>query len=180
MWITLTGFMGSGKSSVARHLGTELGLPVVDLDACIAAQAGLSIAEIFAEQGEAAFRRLELEQLRRLDVDEDLILDPGGGLVETLEAAEVLRRRGPVFWLDVRWDQVRSRLRGLEADRRPLVARLGWPGVEELYRRRLVRYARSADFRLGSVEAGPEDTARQVRLKLNAWQALRTAEGGVR
>lgn len=177
MWITLTGFMGSGKSSVARHLGAELGWPVIDLDAYIVARTGRSIGEIFADRGEPEFRRLELESLGELDAGADLLLDPGGGLIETPAAGPLLRKRGPVFWLDVRWDQVRSRLRGVEAEKRPLVGQLGWEGLEERYRKRLVLYARSADFRLASLETGPEETARKVRLKLHAWHALRAGNG---
>ncbi len=169
MWITLTGFMGSGKSSVARQLGADLGLPVVDLDAHIARQAGCSIAEIFAVEGEAEFRRRECAALEALDPRQELILDPGGGVIESGRARTSIVR-GVVFWLDVRWDQVRSRLRGPEANRRPLVARLGWERLEALYHRRQRLYAQVADFRIASQDAGPSETARRVSLRLRSWQ----------
>ena len=64
MIISLTGFMGCGKSSTGRALAARLGAHFVDLDEVIVARAGRSIPEIFREGGEAAFRQLELETLR--------------------------------------------------------------------------------------------------------------------
>jgi len=66
MVIALTGFMGCGKSSVGRELSTLLGIPLVDLDKYIVDKAGQSIADIFAQKGEAYFRNIESEALKEL------------------------------------------------------------------------------------------------------------------
>ena len=66
MVIALTGFMGCGKSSVGRELSTLLGIPLIDLDQYIVKKAGRSIPDIFAQDGETAFRNLESEALKEL------------------------------------------------------------------------------------------------------------------
>ncbi|MBO4757311.1 MAG: shikimate kinase [Bacteroidales bacterium] len=77
MVIALTGFMGCGKSSVGRELSVLLRMPLVDLDKYIVDKAGKSIADIFAEQGEKAFRDLESKALA------ELLMGPGSSSSET-------------------------------------------------------------------------------------------------
>lgn len=71
--------MGSGKSWTGRLLAARLGLPFLDLDDVIEQTAGKSISDIFAEDGEAAFRRLETEALRATATEPALIISTGGG-----------------------------------------------------------------------------------------------------
>jgi len=77
MIVALTGFMGCGKSSVGKELSVLLGMPLVDLDKYIVDKTGRSIADIFSEQGEKAFRDLESEALA------ELLLGPGSSPSET-------------------------------------------------------------------------------------------------
>ncbi|MGH9689361.1 MAG: shikimate kinase, partial [Candidatus Acidiferrales bacterium] len=84
--VCLTGFMGSGKSTTARQLASQLGWMNVDLDRRITEAANQSIPEIFAKKGESEFRRLEHEQLARLiaESSEDQkprVVSLGGGTV---------------------------------------------------------------------------------------------------
>lgn len=88
--IVLTGFMGAGKSTVGMLLAQRLGWQFVDADAVIEARAGMTIAEIFAQQGEAAFRVLEAETIRELSQAEKLVLSLGGGAVETQATRDLL------------------------------------------------------------------------------------------
>src|SRR6185295_5804500 len=64
--VFLTGFMGSGKTTVGRALGAALGWPFVDLDAEVEAGAAMTVREVFARRGEPAFRKLEHEALRQV------------------------------------------------------------------------------------------------------------------
>jgi len=105
MWTSLIGFMASGKTTVARALQAATNRPVAHLDAAVAAAAGRSVAAIFAEEGEAAFRARELAALAQLDPGRRLVVDTGGGLVETPAAADLLRERGVVIWLDAPWQR---------------------------------------------------------------------------
>jgi shikimate kinase len=79
--IALVGFMGTGKSSVGRLAAELLQFEFVDTDDLIEAQCGMSIEEIFKNQGEAAFRRLEQEAVRNLATRQKTVIATGGGLV---------------------------------------------------------------------------------------------------
>src|SRR3954471_2851015 len=92
--ILLSGFMGAGKSTVGRRLAELAGVPFVDLDEAITARAGKSIAAIFAESGEAAFRALEAEELgRALEAQGPQVLALGGGaLLDPVRRRAILER----------------------------------------------------------------------------------------
>lgn len=158
MWLSLIGFMASGKSTVARELAERALLEVRDLDTEIEAAAGARAPEIFAGEGEAGFRRRELAALEALPGDEDLVVACGGGVIETPAARELLRARGVVVWLDAPWEQLRRRLEASGPDDRPLLAS-GWEAVEARLRRRLPLYAATAHVRLRSDLAVPRELA---------------------
>lgn len=124
--IVLVGLPGAGKSTLGRRaqdLLAEAGRTweFVDLDAEIERRVGRSIPEIFARQGEAAFRKLEralsLEWIERPDV----ILAPGGGWIELGELVEQFRVRSLFVYLQVRPEVAAARL-GLAGGDRPLLA----------------------------------------------------------
>ena len=90
---------GCGKTSVAAELAHLTGKEVVDADAEIVAQAGMSIPDIFAQSGEAAFRRLETQVLEQLGKRSGIILSTGGGCVTRQENYPFLHQNGQIFWL---------------------------------------------------------------------------------
>ena len=92
--IVLTGFMGSGKSTVGPLLAERLGWKFVDADDVIAAEAGCTIPEIFRREGEAAFRERERATIERLVEGGGLVLALGGGAIETGCDAGVADKRG--------------------------------------------------------------------------------------
>jgi shikimate kinase len=97
--IILIGFMGSGKSTIGRRLSRTFGYPLVDTDQLIVDQEGRSIPEIFAEQGEEAFRDLETGVLRSLSRHSGHIIATGGGIIGRPENRALLRKLGYVVWL---------------------------------------------------------------------------------
>ncbi|HHX77297.1 MAG TPA: shikimate kinase [Firmicutes bacterium] len=97
--IILTGFMGTGKTTVGRLLAEKLKLPFVDVDAAIEAREGTSINDIFAQKGEAYFRRLETEVLREILAQDGQVIAAGGGILLKEENREMLRRRGKLVCL---------------------------------------------------------------------------------
>lgn len=112
--------MGAGKSAVARALGEKLKTTVADLDARIAERSGCSVAEVFARDGESAFREREHEALEQATLDGSGVIACGGGIV-LLEANRTLLAQGcRTVWLDV---EVKEATRRVEPDRaaRPLL-----------------------------------------------------------
>ncbi len=116
--VALTGFMGTGKSTLGRALAANLGCPFVDSDAEIEKRLGCSIARVFAEQGEAHFRAVEREVLRELAA-RDVVLATGGGAIVDERNYETLHRAGPIVCLQA---DVAEILRRTGRDRsRPLL-----------------------------------------------------------
>lgn len=99
MLVTLIGYRGTGKSSVAPVLAARLGWPWVDADRELVTRAGRSIAEIFATAGEPEFRRLERETLVSLLARDKLVLAAGGGAILNPDTRRDVRAAGPVVWL---------------------------------------------------------------------------------
>ena len=95
--IVLSGMPGSGKTVIGEALGTLTGRRVIDTDAEIVRAAGRPIPQIFSEEGEDAFRRLETEAIRRAGAERGVILVTGGGAVTRQENAEPLRSNGRIY-----------------------------------------------------------------------------------
>ncbi|MBR4298121.1 MAG: shikimate kinase [Bacteroidales bacterium] len=123
MIISLTGFMGCGKSSIGRKLSELLCCPLIDLDSHIEAETGRSIPEIFESDGEDAFRRMEKAALEKvLSTSHDMmILSLGGGTVMTKECAEMVRERSICIYLRAGIDTLADHLEG-ETSNRPMLS----------------------------------------------------------
>lgn len=128
-WVSLIGFMCSGKSSTGRTLAHQLGWPHYDTDSLIVERTGMEIEEIFRLEGEEAFRELEYRIVEELPPERDLVLSTGGGLVLSERAMEILSVQGPVFWLLVDTEDVLDRCQRPWAAKRPLLA--GGPDLRE-------------------------------------------------
>jgi shikimate kinase len=154
--VCLTGFMGSGKSTVGRLLAAQLAWHFSDLDAEIESESGLSISQIFAQKGEAVFREIEYECLKRglaaaSARNTRLVLALGGGTFTQPRNATLLRepaRGAAVIWLDCPAEELLQRC-VLMGDR-PLFR--DEASFRKLYEERLPYY-RQADYR---VESGGE------------------------
>ena len=97
--IVLIGFMGSGKSTVGKVLAPRLGKKFVDLDHMIVERAGRSIPDIFATDGEAAFRQLESQVLADVLAHSNQVISTGGGAVLAEANRQLMRENGLVIWL---------------------------------------------------------------------------------
>lgn len=119
--IILTGFMATGKTTVGKLLAEQLGYAFVDTDALIVERSGMSVAEIFGQKGEAAFRRLESELARELADKEGLVISTGGRLMLDPDNAAVLGRRGRVFCLVATPKEIFERVSRDKHAKRPLL-----------------------------------------------------------
>ena len=107
--VVLIGFMGTGKTSTGRALAQRLGRAFVDLDRMIEEEAGRSIPEIFASEGEAAFRALEREAVRRTAKRRALVISTGGGTVKDAANVALLKENGAIICLTASVDAVLAR-----------------------------------------------------------------------
>lgn len=115
--IVLIGMMGVGKSSIGRRLGARLGVPFVDADTEIERAAGMSIADIFARHGEAAFRSGEARVIARLLNGGPQILATGGGAVMNEATRALIKERGVSIWLSAELDLLLRRISKRKAER---------------------------------------------------------------
>lgn len=158
--IVLTGFMGSGKSTVGPLVAARLGWRFIDVDDVIEAEAGMSIVEIFARHGEPRFRELEHDIIARLAAQDKLVLALGGGAVET-EATRTLLASGEgtlLVHLEVQLTTTLARCGGTEGTR-PVLA--DQANLAKRYERRLPLY-RTSHFSIPVDNLTPNEVAEAI------------------
>lgn len=147
----LIGMMGSGKSTVGRRIAANTDREFVDVDSAVEERAGKSIAYIFEEQGEAAFREMEGAEIRRLSGEPapgatGRVIATGGGVVLDPAGVEAMRRSGVVVWLDVPHGVLTGRTTGED---RPLLAGTDRAsGLAEILAGRHSLYQQAAHYRI--------------------------------
>lgn len=139
--IFFVGFLGAGKSTVARNLSALFGRPYVDTDRLVELSCHDSVAGIFGAGGEEAFRDAETRVLRGLGRRKSLLVSCGGGIVEREENRRLMARMGSVVFLDGRLDDSLRQIRSLA--RRPELA--SPEEARRLYERRRPQYEAVAD-----------------------------------
>ncbi len=120
MMIALTGFMGSGKTTVGKVLADFLGCPFMDLDDLVVKKVGKSIPDIFAQDGEPAFRQLEAQVLRKTVekyAESTAVLALGGGAVLAPASAALLHEKTVCIYLRASLETLLARLEGETAGR---------------------------------------------------------------
>lgn len=117
--LTITGFMGTGKSTVGSIFAERLGRPFVDMDERLEAELGKTIAEVFADDGEEVFRLAEARLCQQLAGETGLVIATGGGALVNDENRQVLAESGPIVCLTAGIDTVLERVEAFED--RPLL-----------------------------------------------------------
>jgi shikimate kinase len=169
--LALIGPMGAGKTAVARRLGERLATSVADLDAMLEAEEGVSIAALFAREGEPWFRRREGDLLRETLSAGARVIACGGGIVLDPEHRRMLRERCRAVWLDVSPAEAARRL-GADVATRPLLS--GGEPVAALARIAAARaplYAECAWRRVATDGLGPDAVAAAIERELAAGAA---------
>lgn len=172
--IWLTGFMGTGKSRLARPLATALGWDALDVDALIQQRTGDSITAIFERGGEAAFRVIESEIIAEVAQRSNIVVATGGGAILAEANRALMRERGYVVCLEARPDTIAARIRqsGASVSERPLLT-----GADPLTRIAALKEARQplyaqADFVIHTDDMTPDQITHQVLTAFNDHTAV--------
>jgi shikimate kinase len=155
--IVLVGFMGAGKTTVGRHLASILGWEFVDLDDQVVERAGKSVAAIFREHGEAAFRAAEHEAAVELKLRRFVVIAAGGGAFMAPDTRAALSADAVTVWLRCELSALLARIandgsRPLAGSRETISALL--TEREPIYRR--------ADVVVDTTSVAPPDAAREI------------------
>ena len=164
--IVLTGFMGSGKTTIGKLLSERYGYTFIDTDQYIEEKCGCTIAELFSKKGESYFRQLETDILKELNASlTHAVLSTGGGLPLREENAAELATLGTVIYLQITPEEVMSRLSG--DNTRPLLSGDDpEQKVRDLLTYRTPLYERAADLTIPVTKLTPEYIVEEIISKL--------------
>ncbi|WLR46285.1 shikimate kinase [Halobacillus litoralis] len=158
--IFLTGFMGSGKSTIAKMVSEKMKYPYIEMDEAIEEAEGMKIRDMFALKGENYFRNKETEFLSNLK--EEVVVSTGGGVI-LREENRTLMQEGTVVYLKAEWETIVERLTG-DTDR-PL-----WKGDDsekkKRFDERLNLYEQAADVVINVDQKTPEEITEEVVARL--------------
>ena len=160
--VFFVGFMGAGKTSVARRLARTCGIASVDMDTYLERREGKRVKEIFAESGEDGFRAVETDVLRELAGKDPLLVSCGGGVVKLGENRSILKERGFVVHLKVTADEAKSRIS--DTSTRPLFQNL--ETARQTAEERGPLYAEVADVTIDTAGKNVAAIAREVQAAL--------------
>lgn len=159
--IYLVGFMGCGKSAIGRVLARMTYRRFMDTDALIVEREGMPISQIFEEKGEAYFRRVETEVLKKLTKEKKRIISCGGGVAMRIENVEEMRRGGHIVLLSAKPETILKRV--ARDENRPLLkGRKTIEGITELMEARLPHYQAAADITVATDDRSMEDIAAEI------------------
>lgn len=142
--IFLIGFMGCGKSTIAKALQDKLGMDIMEMDAEIVKRQGMSIAEIFEKHGETYFRDVESNLLKELKSEDHVIVSCGGGVVIRSENSEYMKKSGKVVLLTATPETVYERVKDSK-DRPILNQDMSVAHIANLMEKRRVMYQNAAE-----------------------------------
>ncbi len=164
--IALIGFMGTGKTAVGQLLAKKLGLKFLELDSLIEQKAGKSIPEIFRQDGEIAFRELEIEVTREAAQKQDSVIACGGGIVLNKINIDRLRQGATIVHLTATPGEILKRV-SIEAGQRPLLeVENPAPAIRQLLKFRKPFYERAADITINTSKLDIEAVAKEIMEKL--------------
>ncbi len=166
--LVLIGYRGTGKTTIAQQLASQLGYAWIDADMEVELQAGKSIATIFEESGEEAFRDLETEVVAKLCRQEQTVVALGGGAVLREENRKCLADCLAVVWLQASAETIAQRLKAdpTTAARRPnLTNHGGRTEIDKLLQQREPIYRVCATLEVDTEDRGPTEIVDEIVAK---------------
>ncbi|MFC1861670.1 shikimate kinase [Chloroflexota bacterium] len=164
--IALIGFMGTGKTVVGRLLAKKLGRKLIEPDSLIEQKAGKPIPEIFQQDGEIAFRELEIELVKKIAGEEYSIIACGGGIVLNKINIDRLKERARIVYLTASPQTILNRV-SIEEGQRPLL-KVNNPdlAIRQLLKFRQPFYEQAADITINTSKLDINAVAKQIIEKL--------------
>jgi len=168
MKIVLTGFMGTGKTSVGRELSRRLGYEFIDTDDLIEERERMPISLIFKKKGEEYFRKVERETVKEVSKRSDVVIATGGGVIKNPDNVNDLRRDGIIIWLKASPEIIMKRVM-LEGGKRPLLE-VDEPlkEIKRLLSERL-KFYEQADTWIDTDYITPGETAQEIVERLGMY-----------
>ncbi len=164
--ISLIGFMGTGKTSVGRLLSQKLKRESIDTDEMIEKETAMTIGEIFEQEGEAHFRKIEGELVKRLSGETNRIILCGGGVVLNKENIQNLRNGGKTVLLEAEPEEIYRRIQ--KDQTRPLLkGKMNLKTIKEILEQRQEAYLASGDIVVKTTNKTLEEVSDEIIKKLN-------------
>ena len=154
----LLGFMGAGKSTIARGLNPNY----LDMDALIEKRLGMSIANFFAEKGEAAFRQVESEVLADI-LQRDQVVSTGGGVVVSQRNRDLLKTNTDNIYLKSDFETLYQRIAADKDNQRPLFLNNSKEELATIFQERQAWYEEAASRVLDVTNLSPEEIIEELR-----------------
>ena len=154
----LLGFMGAGKSTIARGLESDY----LDMDALIENRLGISIADFFAEKGEVAFRQVESEVLADL-LETNQVVSTGGGVVISQRNRDLLKTNSDNIYLKADFETLYQRISADKDNQRPLFLNNSKEELAAIFQERQVWYEEVASRILDVTKLSPEEIIEELR-----------------
>ncbi len=170
--IALTGFMGSGKTTVAKIIAEKTGKRLLELDRIIEINAGATIPEIFSSKGEVGFREMEIETIKEISTGKHQVISCGGGVVLNKINIDRLRQTAVIVYLNVKPEAIMQRMQSQDVQKPILKNPQDPEEVQKLLTFREPYYKNSADIIIDSTDLSPQDTAKEALKRLANYEGF--------